>query len=89
MMRREVFLIQKSCQEECEEYDDESSSSECQHIQDLVICTTELTVYIWEPYHVYRDLDPCRDIEYLLMDTIEDDEKDEVEEREEKHEKVG
>jgi hypothetical protein len=38
---------------------------------------------------VYRDLDPCRDIEYLLMDTIEDDEKDEVEEREEKHEKVG
>jgi hypothetical protein len=41
-----VFLVQKGGQEEYEEYDDESSSREREHVENLIISTSELSVYI-------------------------------------------
>lgn len=88
-MRREVFLIQKGCEEKCKKYYDETSSSQCEHIEDPIISTTELSIYIRESYHMHNHLDGRSDPEDPSMDTVEDDEEYEVEEREEKHEELG
>lgn len=55
MVRSEVFLIQKGSYKECKKNDYKANTRQCKYIEELIICTTKLSIYIPESDHMYQN----------------------------------
>jgi hypothetical protein len=85
MILIELTSIDKYRNKKTYKYNDQSSSSQGEHVEKLIIITGKCRIDIVHTEYIEKYLDHRYDVEYTPLYTIEDDEKCDIEKWKEKH----